>query len=135
MFVAPENGWSHDEILVASGVSGFFVIAIGIFLDLRSTPEDDWRRIVGMLSDNGGATFYVWLAGENGALMIFVYLFVAFGNGARYGARYLWFSAILSWIGFLSAIFVVPYWQSPPGHGGLELLVALVVLPLYVSDS
>src|SRR5262245_51317732 len=89
-FVAPENGWSQDEILVASGVSGFFVVAIGIFASICLRPRKSLgRRILGMLSDNGGATFYVWLAGENGALMIFVYLFVAFGNGARYGPRYL----------------------------------------------
>ena len=132
LFVAPENGWSQDEILVASGVSGFFVIAIGIFISICVRPQKTiLRRIVGMLSDNGGATFYVWLAGENGALMIFVYLFVAFGNGARYGGRYLFFSAILSWIGFLSAIFLVPYWHNHRAMG-LELLVALLILPLYV---
>ena len=70
-----------------------------------------------MLSDNGGATFFVWLAGENGALMIFVYLFVAFGNGARYGRRYLFGSAILSWIGFSAAILLVSYWQRASQDG------------------
>src|SRR5262245_31945697 len=131
-FVAPQHGWSRAAVLVASGVSVFFVMAIGIFTSICMRPRKSiFRRIVGMLSDNGGATFYVWLAGENGALMIFVYLFVAFGNGARYGGRYLFGSAILSWIGFIAAILMVPYWHQHRAMG-LELLVALVILPLYV---
>ncbi len=39
LFVAPENGWSQDEILVASGVSGFFGIAIGIFISICVRPH------------------------------------------------------------------------------------------------
>jgi len=133
VFVAPENGWSQDEVRVASGVFGFFVIAIGIFISICLRPQKMiWRRIVGMLSDNGGATFYVWVAGENGALMIFVYLFVAFGYGARYGTKYLRASAVLSCIGFALAIFMVPFWQQHRAMG-FELLVALAVLPACVN--
>jgi len=132
-YVGPKDGWTADELTVAIGVSGFFVIAVGIFVAICIQPQKSVaRRVIGMLSDNGGATFFVWLAGENGALMIAVYLFVAFGNGARYGSRYLFGSAVLSWIGFLSAIFTVPYWQLHRA-GGLELFVALVILPLYVN--
>jgi len=132
-YVGPKDGWAQDELAVAFGVAGFFVIAVGIFLAICVRPQKNVaRRILGMLADNGGATFYVWLSGENGVLMIAVYLFVAFGNGARYGSAYLWRSAVLSWIGFCSAIFAVPYWQS---HrvAGFELLVALVILPWYVD--
>jgi two-component system sensor histidine kinase RpfC len=134
LWVGPQGGgWRPDEVAVALGVSGFFVIAVGIFLAICVRPErNELRRFIGMISDNGGATFYVWLAGENGVLMIAVYLFVAFGNGARYGSRYLWASAALSWVGFLSAIFTVPYWQSHR-PAGLELFAALVILPWYVD--
>jgi len=131
-YVGPKDGWTADEMAVAMGVSGFFVIAVGIFVAICVRPSKSVaRRIIGMLSDNGGATFFVWLAGENGALMIFVYLFVAFGNGARYGGRYLFGSAFLSWVGWLSAMFAVPYWQQHRA-GGFELGVALLILPVYV---
>ena len=40
-------------------------------------------------------------------------------------------SAILSSVGFLAAILFVPYWQLHRAEG-FELLVALVILPLYV---
>jgi len=131
-YVGPKDGWTSDEVIVAVGVSGFFVIAVGIFLAICIRPvKNVARRVIGMLSDNGGATFFVWLAGENGVLMIFVYLFVAFGNGARYGRKYLYASAILSWVGWCSAILAVPYWQNHRA-GGLELFVALAILPLYV---
>ena len=132
ILVAPNDGWTADEVSVAVGVSGFFVIAVGIIIAICIRPQKNVvRRIIGMLADNGGATYYVWLAGENGALMIAVYLFVAFGNGARYGPRYLFGSAILSSVGFLAAILFVPYWQLHRAEG-FELLVALVILPLYV---
>ena len=39
--VAPKNGWTTDEILVASGVSGFFVIAVGIFISICIRPQED----------------------------------------------------------------------------------------------
>ena len=85
-----------------------------------------------MLSDTGGATFYVWLAGDHGVSMIAVYLFVTFGNGFRYGRRYLFGCQALCLTGFIAALLFVPYWQSIAPRG-IGLLVALVILPLYVS--
>jgi two-component system sensor histidine kinase RpfC len=85
-----------------------------------------------MLADNSGATWYMCLAGEYGFSMIGVFLFVTFGNGFRYGRRYLFGSQALSLIGFAGVLTFVQYWQ---GHraAGIGLLIALVVLPLYIS--
>ncbi len=129
----PAEGWSDLHIDIAIGLAGFFAIAIGIFVAICVWPSPNiGRRLVGMVSDAGGATFYVWLASENGVSMIGVYLFITFGNGFRFGRRYLWGCQALSLIGFTTALIFVPYWQQHRTEG-IGLLIALIVLPLYVS--
>ena len=133
LVIGPRDGWSEEEIQIALGLAGFFTIAVGIFAWICAGPAKNVvRRIVGMLSDVGGATFYLWLAGDHGVLMIAVYLFVTFGNGFRFGRSYLFGCQALCLTGFSAALIAVPYWQvhSNEGYG---LLVALIVLPLYVA--
>ena len=120
LYVGPKAGWTATEQVLSAGLFGFRSIAIGIFAAIGIWPRKNiTRRIVGMLSDVGGATFYVWLAGENGVWMICVYLFVTFGNGFRYGRRYLFACQTLCLLGFFAAGYVghfslwrpVPYWE------------------------
>jgi two-component system sensor histidine kinase RpfC len=85
-----------------------------------------------MLADNGGATWYMCLAGEYGFSMIGVFLFVTFGNGFRYGRRYLFASQFLCLVGFCLVLAFVPYW-SRHRAAGIGLLIALIVLPVYIS--
>ena len=133
LFIGPKHGWTEIETLLSNGLFGFWLISIGIVAGICIWPAKNvTRRIVGMLSDVGGATFYVWLAGEAGVWMICVYLFVTFGNGFRYGRRYLFGCQALSLAGFLAAGYFVPYWIEHSTEW-LGLLAALVILPLYVS--
>jgi two-component system sensor histidine kinase RpfC len=114
-------------------LSGTFVVAVALFGAICLWPgENVARRFIGMLADNGAAAWYICLAGEYGFSMIGVFLFVAFGNGFRYGRRYLFASQALSLIAYGAILAFVPYWQ---GHraAGVGLFIALVVLPLYVS--
>ena len=133
MFHGVPSRWTSLEWTIIGGLTGFFLLAIAIFISICVWPEANVpRRLVGMIADNGGATWYMCLAGEYGFSMIGVFLFVTFGNGFRYGGRYLFTSQAMSLAGFISVIALVPYWQ---GHrsAGVGLLIALVVLPLYVS--
>ena len=110
LVVGPRDGWSEQETQVAFGLAGFFAIAVGIFLCICIWPAKSViRRVAGMLSDTGGATFYVWLAADHGVAMIGVYLFVTFGNGFRYGRSYLYACQALSLAGFIAASEFVPY--------------------------
>lgn len=120
--------WAIITLLAA-----FFLVGLAIFAAICIWPgENVPRRLVGMLADNGGAAWYICLAGEYGYSMIGVFLFVAFGNGFRYGRRYLFASQALCVIGYGAVLAFAPYWH---GHrpAGIGLLIALVVLPLYVS--
>ena len=137
--VGPNDGWSDLNRTLATGLDGFLGVSLAIFAWLWAAPKKVVsRRILGMLADTGGATFYLWLAGEHGVWMIAVYLFVTFGNGFRYGVKYLYLSQVLSLIGFLSLLGFfagfseAPYWTDHRVEW-LGLAVALVVLPLYVA--
>src|SRR6185437_12432434 len=87
---------------------------------------------ISMLADCVGCTWYMWVAGDYGFFVIGVYLFITFGNGFRYGRRYLFGCQALCLAGLVAVLLLVPYWQQRR-IAGIGLLIALVVLPLYVS--
>ncbi|MGE5113634.1 MAG: ATP-binding protein [Acidobacteriaceae bacterium] len=133
LFHGSPRSWTSLDWHIILMLCGFLLTALVIFAAICLWPERNVpRRLVGMLADNGGSTWYMCLAGEYGFSMIGVFLFVTFGNGFRYGRRYLFASQTLSLVGYTAVIAFVPYWQ---GHrsAGVGLLIALVVLPLYVS--
>ncbi len=74
----------------------------------------------------------MYLAGEAGVSMLGVYLFITFGNGFRYGRSYLFACQLLCLIGFTVVLLTAPYWAKHQ-VAGWGLMIALVVLPLYVS--
>ena len=133
LFESPKEGWNAHEVTLVSGLAAFFAIALAIFICICIWPAANVpRRLVGMVSDTGGATFYMCLAGEYGVSMIAVYLFVTFGNGFRFGRRHLFICQALSLLGLTGVLSLVPYWQAHR-PAGIGLLIALIVLPLYVS--
>jgi two-component system sensor histidine kinase RpfC len=125
------NGVADDAVILL--LASFFVVGLAIFAAICLWPAANIpRRLIGMIADNGGATWYICLAGEYGFSMIGVFLFVAFGNGFRYGRRYLFASQALSVAGYGTVLVFVPYWHDHRA-AGIGLLIALIVLPLYVS--
>ena len=105
----PKADWTETDRVLAIGLAAFWLIAIGIVAAIFVRPTKSVaRRIVAMLADVGVATFYVWLAGENGAFMIAAYLFLIFGYGFRFGPRYLYGCQAMSIVGFGAAGFMVP---------------------------
>src|SRR6476659_6485321 len=94
--------WSAQDWTIILGLSGFFAVAIALFISICLWPAKNVpRRLIGMIADNSGATWYMCLAGEYGFSMLGVLLFVTFGNGFRYGRRYLFLSQGLALIGFV----------------------------------
>ncbi|MBE0604638.1 MAG: response regulator, partial [Deltaproteobacteria bacterium] len=60
-------------------------------------------------------------------------LWVTFGNGFRFGRKYLLFSAVISTVGFGLAIFLNPYWNDKR-IVGIGLQIGIVMLSLYISS-
>src|SRR5579864_348447 len=133
LFHGAPSRWSALDWNIILVLSGFFLIALAIFAAICIWPmENIPRRLIGMLADNAGATWYMCLAGEYGFSMIGVFLFVTFGNGFRYGRQYLFGSQTLCLLGYAGVLAFVPYWHDHR-TAGIGLLIALIVLPLYVS--
>lgn len=125
--------WSLHDFRVVAILAGFLLVAVGIFIAICVSPAPNVaRRLIGMLADCGGCTWYMWVAGDYGFFVIGVYLFITFGNGFRYGRRYLFGCQALCVAGLASNLVFAPYWQQNQ-VAAIGLLIALVVLPLYVS--
>ncbi|MGH8802475.1 MAG: sensor histidine kinase, partial [Casimicrobiaceae bacterium] len=133
LFHGAPSAWSTHAARIVGILAAFLAVAAAIFVAIcRSPPPNVSRRLVGMVADVAGCTWYMAVAGDYGFLVIGVLLFVTFGNGFRYGLRYLFGCQILCLVGLIGVLLLVPYWQQRP-IPGIGLLVAMLVLPLYVS--
>jgi two-component system sensor histidine kinase RpfC len=115
----------------------FLIFALTLTIHILATGDSNHkltvaRRFLGIFADNAVNTYFMLVVGERGALVICVYLFVTFGNGFRFGRRYLHVSQALSLIGFGVVMYLSPFW-SQHSWIGAGFLVAMVVLPLYVG--
>jgi two-component system sensor histidine kinase RpfC len=109
------------------------LFAIAVFTAVVVWPAENVpRRLLGSLADNATATAVLFLAEEAGTAMLGVYLFVSFGNGFRYGRRYLFISQALAILGFTGVLLFDDHWARHQTAGWC-LMAALIVLPLYVS--
>lgn len=125
--------WSPDSIRIVAILGAFLTVSVGIFAAICFSPQPNvHRRLVGMVADVAGCTWYMWVAGEYGFFVIGIFLFITFGNGFRYGRKYLFLCQALSILGLTSVLVSVPFWRER-SIAGIGLLIALVVLPLYVS--
>lgn len=115
------------------GATGFFVSATAILLLLlRGAGPSRWRRYFGICIDISGISVSMLLAGESGAPLLALYLWVILGNGFRYGVHYLAVATLASLIGFSAIAFYSEYWSVHPFLSASHLLV-LVLIPGYVS--
>src|SRR5690349_11645967 len=81
LFHGVPSDWQPAELSIVITLLGFFAIALAIFTAICIWPSKNiYRRLIGMLADSGGATWYMWVAGEYGFSMIGLYLFITFGN-------------------------------------------------------
>jgi len=70
------------------------------------------RRLIGIGIDLSFTTYSLYVLDDLGTPMVSVYLWVTFGNGFRYGARYLGVAAITSVCGFSLVLYASDYWLS-----------------------
>ncbi len=111
----------------------FIVIAVSIMVSIvLQKNRSVTRRLLGTWLDIGSITLCMYLTADVSVVLIGIYLWVTFGNGFRYGNKYLYHSQVLSLIGFYTAMQYGPYWEThiTAGYG---MLIILVFLPLYVA--
>ena len=57
---------------------------------------------------------FLLVGGDMAAPWYLIYLWVTFGNGFRYGTRFLVSSAVLGAAGFALVIYITPVWREIP---------------------
>src|SRR5438034_4617244 len=81
-YVMRDGTIDSSEFAVLTVTSGFFVFGIGLVVSVFASPrESRLRRFMGMIGDNAVTTYFLTQMGEDGAVILFVYLFITFGNG------------------------------------------------------
>lgn len=114
----------------------FYVVfsIVDLVVVIASKPQAaPSRRLLGMVCDLGGTSYFMYVMEANGILFFPVYLWVTIGNGLRYGLPYLYLAMTMSMAGFMIVIGSSAYWKEQWGFS-VGLLVGLVALPLYFSS-
>jgi two-component system sensor histidine kinase RpfC len=113
----------------------FFVsFSVAVLLCIVIYPQVSVaRRVLGIFVDVFTTTCVLYLTDDVGSAVYGVYLWVAFGNGLRYGPRYLYLAAATSVIGFIFVLEASEYWAAHRTLG-IGLTIALIVLPLYIAS-
>lgn len=127
------NTLSHQEHIAFKIDFVFEILSLLLFfVILKNILTPVLRRIIGAWLDIGTASFFMAVTADIGVMLIAVHLWVIFGNGFRYGKKYLYHAQVLSIVGFLIASQFSPYWQQ---HSTIanSCIVMLIALPLYVA--
>ena len=122
----------ESRLLWMCGLYVLFSVVLFVFVtfDPKVSPV---RRCLGIVGDLSTTSIGIAVAGPAGAPLYVVLLWVIFGNGFRYGRKYLFVASAVGTIAFGAAIHFNTYWQDKLSLG-IGLLVGLVVLPLYISS-
>lgn len=122
-----------DQIDVLAVAVGFFIFSVALMLHVRGAPPNSvGRRFLGMILDNAVTSFCLIRIGEDGAVVLGVYLFIIFGNGFRFGRPYLHACQVMSLLGFFFVWWASPFWRE---HSFISagFFLAILILPFYVS--
>ncbi|MDP3088136.1 MAG: ATP-binding protein [Methylotenera sp.] len=124
---------TQGEIIGFYCLIAFEISALLLMIVVNTTnKKSPKRRLFGAWLDVIGTSSFLALAGDIGVVLIGVYLWVIFGNGFRFGKKYLYHAQAISILGFLIATQVNPFWalHKPIVYGFFLMLIAL---PIYVA--
>ena len=106
-------------------------VLLFIAILVRPAPSP-WRRCLGILVDMLTTSAAMGIAGESGAPLLAIYLWVIIGNGFRFGTRYLGIAAAAALIGFGSVSLWSEFWRGHPVFSASFFLV-LLLIPAYAA--
>ena len=115
-------------IVMAAFMLASFAVLTSIFIWPQPSPA---RRVIANALDVVTITFFMIFGGEHTAPMFGIYLWITFGCGFRFGARYLAISLALCTVGFIIVLGASDYWIQNRTLG-IGLLIGMIALSLYV---
>jgi two-component system, sensor histidine kinase RpfC len=112
----------------------WFLTAFPILLWIALRPGiSHIRRLIGMVGDFGALSIVLLLDGEASTPLFLMYLWVALGNGFRYGLRALLLATAISSSFFAVVLYFSPFWRGLP-ELSVGLLLCLIAIPLYAAS-
>jgi two-component system, sensor histidine kinase RpfC len=127
------NSLNNQELVAFKIVFIFEVLSLLLLTaTLKNILKPVHRRLAGAWLDMGTATIFMSLTSDIGVMLVVVYLWTIFGNGFRYGKKYLYHAQLLGIVGFIIVTNLSPYWKVHQTIG-YSLIAMLIVLPLYVA--
>jgi two-component system, sensor histidine kinase RpfC len=128
------NDTQSDIRISAFLAGGYFLVACLYLALIAVSPRASHvRRLTAMVTDFAMTSAFMHFGGAKAAPFYAIYLWVAFGNGFRYGLVYLAASVCAAVAGFLTVVLTTDFWrdQLPLSLG---LLAAIVILPSYAAS-
>lgn len=118
---------------VAVIIFSSYIFSLLLFLHILLYPGINIpRRIIGLIHDPLITTWIFYLMDEKMAMYLFVYTWVAIGNGFRFGVQYLYASAALGTSGIILLLFSSPIWQTN-WYFGIGILITNVAVTVYTG--
>lgn len=135
LFVAghqvPENEQITSIWSISNTVFIAFLCSLFIFLDIIRHPvPSPIRRVLGAVVDLTALSIVMLLTRSYESTLFIFYLWVILGNGFRFGTKYLFFSYVLSLVGFGLAVWFGIYWQQHLTYT-LTVGMVLILIPVY----
>jgi two-component system sensor histidine kinase RpfC len=129
------NLWAMPKDLLNGlplfSASLYLVLGLLILAHLIAFPRPSpVRRTLALLLDLGAVSYELSIGGSTTAWLFPAYLWVIFGNGFRFGPRFLLAAMTLSIVGFATVVAVTPFWSGRPSLVA-GVMIGLVILPLY----
>ena len=110
----------------------FHLVAWGILCGIILRPGvSPFRRVAGTAIDSTTVAYFMCQSGFGALPLFLIFLWTTFGNGFRYGGRYLLMALTISVVSFSTVLVVSDFWNQHLGVGS-SLLVGMVILSLYV---
>jgi len=111
----------------------YHIVSIGLFTMITVDPGvSPSRRVIGIVGDLCLTSYGISVVGDAGASLYVVLLWVIFGNGFRFGRKYLFVASAIGTLGFGTAILLNGYWKDKYVLG-VGLQIGILMLPLYIS--
>jgi two-component system sensor histidine kinase RpfC len=128
------GSYSLDTLYTPLSVATFyFVMSVAFFVHILARPGvSPLRRTLAIVLDMGTLSVGLHIGDEVVAVLYPFYLWTIFGNGFRFGIRYLFVATVAAVVGFTITITTTEYWGAH-SHLSFGLLGALIALPLYSS--
>lgn len=127
--------WINPSVPREALISGtvFALVSAGIVVHMLIRPgQSTIRRIVAIVCDLATVSFQLRYVGETSSVLFLLYLWITFGNGFRFGVRFLYIAMTVSAVCFMVVIYTTPRWHDDI-YLSATLLLSLIVLPLYAS--